>query len=562
MERLLRFKKSVFSLYYLPFWVLVGYVILTHLLYFPTWQSGFVTDFTGLAWRIESHRFLDFFNSFGFPALQPVLNFFLAIMYKGFHINGLPWYLAFTSLHIANAWLLFRLLRVLAVHFGASNTNFIAIAGSSLFLLSPYASEPVTWRVCLGFLLSSYFLLQMLRLSLQWLQTNHSKSLQYLLLLLFLALCTLEFAFVTPLLTLLLLLVHTLHTQEFSLLLKRIAISVLPQILLIGLYLGLQAWVTGQWIGHHGAAVHLRFVPLEMLGQGLQYLAKYALFARYFEHATKTTIFQSCHAAPILWGSWCVLLALAGSYLIFFKKLSGTMRLAGLLLPAFFIALLPVLNLYFNYLLLVEHDRYGYLAAMFFWPFVAALLTLLPRWLRYAIVAVLLVLSGFLLHKTNRYWQESTQVYQALWKDFQWYDAKVVYVLNLPDNYNGVPLFRDNAGTHRALPDALQYLRRQPYEGQLYEVLQYNMTTPSDGVSVSSDAAQMLTTTFRQWGNWWWRRGIGATNYETSAYTIRLDGQSFHLQLLEPPPTDAVFIYQNGAGWERFTFSSDDHTTK
>jgi hypothetical protein len=248
-----------------------------------------------------------------------------------------------------------------------------------------------------------------------------------------------------------------------------------------------------------------------------------------------------------LFTGFFILLGLA--YLYFYKKLSLPVKVAGWFLLAFFLALAPIANLYFNYLLYIENDRYGYLASVFFSLFLLTLFSTLPRWAGYSLFAIYLSLSAYFLQKTNHIWFDATQIYYSLLNDFRWYDKKEVYVLNLPDNLQGCLLFRDYSSQSLGLKDALQYVQRKPYSGKIWEVAQYNLTSAQDGVKAEWADKQLIVTTFQQWGNWWWRGGIGASAYEKGIFSFEPKGQSHEVRLKQIP-TDAVFIYQTGGKWQ------------
>ena len=150
------------------YYVFFSFLGMVQLLYRDTWNAGFVTDFTGLLWRLEGSDALGILDSFGFPALQPVLNAFLFIFYKAWGLNPLPWYLVFTSLHALNGFLAYRFGAALLETYSARAPRLIAFLGALFFLLSPYQSEVVTWRVCFNFLLSSFLVLSVLWLALAW----------------------------------------------------------------------------------------------------------------------------------------------------------------------------------------------------------------------------------------------------------------------------------------------------------------------------------------------------------------------------------------------------------
>ncbi len=526
--------------------VLFFFIAVVHFFYYPTWQSGFVTDFTGLAERIESRQFWDFLSSFDFPALQPVLNFFLFLFFKSFGTAGLPWYLVYTSLHILNAFLLRRFLLQMSVHYGVDNAKFPAFAAASLFLLSPYATEVVVWKVCLSFLMVSALILFILLNILNWLSTQQSKYFNRIHLLFIIALFTFELPLTVPFFTLAMLLFQYFHSGERQVLRTGFLKLLLPQLSVVGLYFMLNKIVLGSWIGHYGAAVHLRFHLLEILSNYAKYFIKFLLFTRYWEHSDKAWLFE--HHTLLMIISLLVIIGFAG-WILFFKKISPRLRFVGLFLLFFVIALFPVINLYFNYLLLVENDRHGYFAALFFWAFFAMGLSFLPGFIQRLLFTTWLIPSLFLLFFTNDNWAKATHLYHSLLNDFRWSDKKELYFLNVPDNYNGILMLRDYSGDDQSFADALKYVQKKPFVGKIYEVIHYNMVTPEDGVSAQVDSSGKITVTFNQWGNWWWRRGIGASDHETEQYRWTNKGHFYELQFKRKPKA-AVFIHQQGGSWK------------
>lgn len=531
-----------------PF-VFLLYFALVHLFYFKVWDAGFVTDFLGWQERFDQSGILQVLNNFGVPSLHQLSNFFFYVFYKSFGVNGLGWHLVFTTLHTINAFLLYLFAKRLADRLQASHVFFIALFGGVFFLLSPYQTEVLIWKVCLNYLLLGILLLSTLRCTLYWLENQERQPLYLAHFLYVLALFTLELSLMIPLINLSLILLWTFSKNEHEFLKKRIRQLVFPQFALIGVYFLLTRLLFGVWIGHYGAQTHLNFKFLDVFGNYFRFFTKYAVFARDFEHSTKTAIFEAFGTPSVLGFALLIGVALLSAYLFYFKRLAPKVRLAGWMLLSFFIMLTPIITLYFYYLLHVENDRYGYIPSMFFSVMLASLLALLPRWGKLIAIAGWLLISTFYLQQTVGFWVTSTDIYYSLINKFNWYKKDEVYLLNIPDNYNGVLLFRDMSGKERAFHDALRYIRRKPYEGKLHEVAQYNMTTAMDGANVQRDSTGTIIVTFNQWGNWWWRNGIGASAYEKKEYSFEPKGQSFELRLKEKP-NNAAFIYQAGQQWE------------
>ena len=528
--------------------LLLLFLILVHIFYYPTWNAGFVTDFTGLMSRLEGQSIAGVLQCFGFPALEQVLNLFLFLMYNTFGASVLPWYFVFTTFHAVNAYLLFRFSCNLFQHFQLKGYSFVAWSGALFFLLSPYQSEVLVWRLCLNYLLVSFFILYTVIQSLRWFKTGKTKHLIYAHLMTLTAFFIFELALMLPFLCGLLLIGFLRYSKNEISLKKALVGLLLPQLAYTTGYFLLNKLILGAWVGHYGAAVHLRFDPAELISNSLRFLVKMTGFVRYYPHPMKEKIF-SLIGQNSIWITYTSLLMLIAILSLFFLKRKHT-RLwlcTGFLFIAL-LARLPVLNLYFNYLLHIENDRYGYLASAFFFMALALVISYLPGILRWLVTAAFIIISSFFLITTNQYWKGSTQVYYSLLEDFRWYDAQHVFLLNLPDNLKGAPMFRDYSGEQMAFSSALKYIRGKPFEGKIHEIAQYNMTDTVNGVSVQKDA-RGLKVEFKQWGNWWWRRGIGATNLENNWYSFINEGHHYLLQV-KRRPASSVFLYQDGLEWK------------
>ncbi len=172
--------------------------------------------------------------------------------------------------------------------------------------------------------------------------------------------------------------------------------------------------------------------------------------------------------------------------------------------------------------------------------------------IRYALLICWISLSVYFQQKVAIAWQENAIIYEYLLKDFRWYDAPKVLMLNLPDNYAGTYLFRI-IKREDPLVDDLKYHLQKPYNGQLQQVAQYNMMHLDEGVSVEQIDSMQLKVIFNQWGNWWWKDGIGISNYENNLYKFKLIEKGYQLTFKQRPD-DWTMIYQVGANFQEFKF--------
>lgn len=112
-------------------------------------------------------------------------------------------------------------------------------------------------------------------------------------------------------------------------------------------------------------------------------------------------------------------------------------------------------------------------------------------------------------------------------------------------------MFRNITGNQLAFAEAYEYLRKQPIQAKVYEVAQYNMTSVKDGVEVAQDSTNQLKVAFKQYGNWWWRLKLGATNYENNRYRFFNNGDHYIIEFKQPIDSTTI-LYQDGKSWKEF----------
>ncbi|MBK8562393.1 MAG: hypothetical protein IPN76_03365 [Saprospiraceae bacterium] len=204
------------------------------------------------------------------------------------------------------------------------------------------------------------------------------------------------------------------------------------------------------------------------------------------------------------------------------------------------------------YILHGENDRYGYFASLFFAIGLVAVFDLFPRLLRNGLFVLWLAASVFFAYKMTERWQAAARITAGLLSDFRWQDASEVYVLASPDNYQGIPIFKDFSRENLAIKHALKYLADKPAKGSFYQVAQFNLTTSEDSFTTRrDDATGHFHLQFKQWGNWWWRYGMGLGDYQNEQYRFRTDGNGCRVEMKQWPPKEGrVFILAQGNRWE------------
>ena len=528
-------KQRAFAFSVCLFWILAAIV------YWPLRKAGFVTDYTGLLWRIETHGAKGILTSFGFPSLQPLLNTGNYLAYRVFGASGAGWSVLFFSLHALNA----GLLAALVWRLQHKTMYWAGLAVGLIFLLHPYQTEVLVWRVCLNYLLSTGFIFSSLHLGISWSRTQQKPLAIGSLVCMTCGMLCFEFTLITPFL-------FTVYTLLFSDAKRKKWVLPVLQFLLIPVYFIVHKLVTGLWIGHYGASTHANFPVLDMLSNWNRYVLKFAIFSRDLPHELKSKI-------PVLTSSpvggialavfWIGLLVYA--WLQHRKgKTTWTWILWGV--SGSGLGCLLVLNLYFTDLLHIQNDRHGYLFSAFFAMLLVSAHQALPR-LTGAIVSLYLVASVWLLVQHRSYWQQSTDVYWGLLNSFYAEPDEDVLLLNLPDNLQGAPLFRSYAEPDVSFSDALTYVLQKPPGYRLHTVANYNLVSSQDAVQVNwLETEKSLKVEFMQYGNWWWYKGLGALEYQNTRYLFN-PKPDHYLLTLKPGFSPTRIYYQSGIGWLPFT---------
>jgi hypothetical protein len=523
--------------------------LLTLLLCWPAREAGFTSDFTAHMEMFVDRTGEGWWNSFGWRGNQPFLFGFMYLWHQWFGMAGLPWFLLFAFLHALNGSLLYHLYRRLGGVQGAS-VCWPALAAALLFTIHPYQVEVLTWKVCVHYLLSTGSLLGMI-----WLLTAEGGWSRWrwvaVHLLFAMALFSLELALIYPLI-----LAGTLWwwSREkgwtSARLYRRLAALLAPQSVLVGAYFLWNRLRLGHWVGHYGEDVHLRVAPEELVSHLLNYYLKYTLFTRDWPVAWKGYLGDWHFRDPGLMYFCAALgLGLLAGLLVYSRRTGPAFRAGLWALLAFFLALAPVISLYYAWLGHNENDRYGYLASAFF---VLALVLLTRSWPRYLLIAGFLLYGGVgmgLFRANVDRWTQGQRVYAALLADYRWADTAEVWVLAMPDSYDGIMLFRGFT-PGEGLRDALHWIGGRSAVGGIVEVAAFVVRQPGDGTEAFWLDERRVRVRFRQWGNWFVRQGLGASDYRGEGYEVVFDEGGYTL-IFERPDPNRVLIYSDGGRWKQ-----------
>lgn len=519
--------------------------------YIPSIGSGFVFDFVGWQRAYNAGSFADIINCFGYHGNHQFLHLLFYTFYKIFHIQGVPWYLLFCTLHAVNGFMLYKLIIKLSAHWKYNFPELLAIIAAVLFLINPYNVETVVAKVCLHYLITTLALLALLLLFIRYLGNPVKKTLLIAGAVYLASLFSLEISFVTPLIISFAGLLTYILSEQKKTIFKSTMLYAGMLWGMLGCYLILNKLTLGSVVGHYGSDVHLQLDILSMAATEFKYFVKHLIYARYFSFYAKAALFDKWLSFPeIAFLGICIVIALCIIYFILIRKLHPKWHLVFFGIITSFILILPVSNIFFTHLQVGMNDRYSYLPIALFTLSLMAFISNFPKWLIITLVSILFSLSLFFQQKTLSYWHISTKVLQSLKEDFRWHDAPYVFILNSPDNYKGI-VMANIINEPTGIDELIDNQTSRPYNGVMYDIFQFNMTTPEDGVRVEQTGPMQLKVTFDQWGNWWHRNGVGAGSYENEYYKAEVLDYPYQVTFKQLP-AGSVIIHQDGGEWKEF----------
>lgn len=309
-----------------------------------------------------------------------------------------------------------------------------------IFCVFPYNTEAVNWYSAQHYLCATLLFL----MGVQWyLKAKISNLRKDLFISTFLFLFSILFKEITIIFPLIILII------DFAILkqkVKAIFIQQFTYLLIIGLYFILRKYFIGEFIGGYGELVHLNF-NFQLLSHNLMaYLSKFFFLHRYIPKEIRIHLY---YIVPIL-------------ILIFLKTTSnsnavfkGKLKIFLIIVVSVIVALFPVLTLETSFLHSIQSDRYGYLPSIFVSIFFGYLIALLYsefsflnkklRILGISSIILFIISLGYCTFSTNIHWGAAANIRDEFVRFSK--NSKIkkegVIILNIPDNYEGVYIFRN-----------------------------------------------------------------------------------------------------------------------
>ncbi|MDA9952096.1 hypothetical protein N9D46_01570 [Chitinophagales bacterium] len=517
-----------------------------------TQEAGLVFDFNGWAKVYNEHTFTDIFTSFGYPGLHQLGHLFFYSCYKIFGFNGTAWYLLFSLLHASTAVIAFSLVQDIGKYLFSSPVHkYLPLLASFLFLTSPFAVDVAVSKVCLHYLLSTLLIFISLRCFIQYLSQAKQIFLLGSLLSFSLALFCLEIAYILPALVIYLLCYHTYQIKVVNM--GKVLKITLLFFGVLASFLLLHKVLVGAFIGHYGSEVHTKFVLRDLLINFSYYLNNYLFFFDFWSYSYKEFQTEWMYRYGLLLFTCLLLLPL----IAFVLKRKMRNRIGQLVLFAglFFLALLPILNLYCVTLQPIEADRYAYLASIFIYAAIAISFLSVSRWVQIPLALVYMFFHFSFTFQNIEAFSEMGQVSRGLLDDFKWEDKEKVIILVQPENNNGARAFTTISKHGSEFAESLYLERGIDIRDKVDLIYEMNINSVNDSVVVEVIDKKNIKVKVGSWGSWFWKHHLGAQSFKTKNYsTIVHDGLAFDLILNEPLKENEVMLYMNGNSWQVVNF--------
>lgn len=522
------------------------YVIACFILYFITRKAGFVDDYIGFEANYDKCGLLHYYSCSGSTNLRFFQHVFTFGIYKVFGSENIAWYFVYCTLHAIAACLSFVVIDKLLTLFEQKKSKEIAFFSALLFLISPYQTEVVVWRVCIQYIVVHICMMSSIILLLKQQKHYFFASLIVGVVLFIIALFSIEQAIMIPFVLLVIVIILRLaKKQNFNQ--KLFSPLFIMQLIVIAGFFLLSKIFYHKWIMHYGSQVFTHFISIDTFSRFVKYFLKYILLIRHWNFNTADDFYIDI-SKPIIFFSLVLLVVLFCIFsLIKIRKGNTTFAVFLLLMSLYAISLFPVLQLYYSTLLFVEGDRLGYISSAFIFAISIFLIYQLPKNIARFVLFFLVIMNSYFLIQTNLNWRTSQQILESYNNSYQ-FKARKVFVLATPENYKGIYLIRTKAG----LAEILKYRSDKIINQNFVDVVHFNQCSFDDGIKVEKENDSTFIIGFTKTGNWFWRDALGASDYSNQDFKYRSAEWNSKVTLRNFDPSQDIIIYPDSSKWKQF----------
>lgn len=528
---------SVFSVFWL----------LTMVFYHNGYGSQFIDDYIAGIVRFMDEGWAGFADSYDFTSLYYGHNVVFYGFYSLFGNSAAAWFLLFTGLHSLNAALGYFFFRRLFTNNSFQQATIGALAISLLFLLSPYQTENVIWGATLHYAISMCCMWCIIWLYVAYLNNGRALLLVCMYLLFAFSLVTLEISLVFPGVFIIMFTLLWKPYTSVSTMAKHLVTMALPMAVIMIFYFGATYVLKGHYIGHYGSGTHMQFNPVLLAGNLWKYHAKLLGFTHWLPYSYQNHIYGFLEHSKTALG--LLVTALVGIVALYTRHKKYAVFAIGWGLMIF-VLLLPVLNMYFMYLVQGENDRLSYFASPFIYGMPVLPMMWFSRKLLWVYAITMLVAGTMLLQVHTVKWKQAAEIQSKAVDSPLFYNTQGdVYLLNLPVYYKGIYVFRkyNRLGYARAFYDLPNL------QDSITYVLSANMQQSTDSVIVTLlPEPNTFKVELSTWGTWFWDNNKGANDKQVEKYSIDIDqwGHSYQLHIPNLGPQDRL-LYFTPSGWHQ-----------
>ncbi|WP_396442768.1 MULTISPECIES: hypothetical protein [unclassified Limnospira] len=412
--------------------------ILTAIAYGNIINSFFLSDDFNWIYQIKTRGVFGVWTTPPDVFFRPLISLTLFADYQLWELNPLGYHLTNLFFHGLNAFLVYAMSRLLfrGADLAGKLINIFSLVSGFIFIILHSHVEAVTWISARSDLVATCFGLAAFCGYLKYKETDNNRLFFISYILFFLGLLSKESVIIYPGLVLLYELYNYLNKNNYINLLKILYLplmyaSVLP------IYLGLRYLGIRQFLGGYGSGVHTNF-NLDIIQRGLASSLRIIIPPLPNIPEENWVIFFAIFMT-IICTFVVVCLCRQGVYILIAK-------LAILLLGLFGTSLLPVINIRIS-LSNTEGERLLYLPSAFLVILLVLVIGVSLARFRVLLAIQFLMISiilSYYLYSFNQNWnlagQIAKQVIESIDQEIQ---GRRMFLINIPDNLNGVYIYRN-----------------------------------------------------------------------------------------------------------------------
>ena len=526
--------------------------VLTFIMYIPTVKAGWVIDAVGWIYNMKHLSFWEYINT-THASVQNLYQLYALdylIFYKLWGLNVWAWGLSFITVHAVNAFLLYVICKTIFTDSEVKNASAIALCGSIVFTVCPHISEVLIWKACFHYLQGFLFILLIMYWVQRYQKEQKSKYIIGSIVIYALSAFALEIFYLTPWFVLTIALYYRLALgYDKAIFKKTILYFFAPLLSVFGGYLLLLHARYGGFTPHVNN-VFSQTIP-EYLSKPPKYLFHLVTLGRYFSYEAKEKVSAFFGSTVVLIVFYSIVFLALLDAVTRFPKMNNSRRAVLLLAIWVLMTIAFLMPLPFpGTNLLVFYDRYTYFASGFIYTLLAVVIAqYVNKYVAAAIFVAYVGINIFFTLKVNRYWKHSAYITKRLMHDLPDAGDKIILLLNLPENMNGVPMMgAQQEGQYKLMCEIID---GKTIKNPIYDVASYNMLDDRNGAHVIISNDSMIHVTLNQWKTWWWYGGHGAKSYENADYKVNMiDPGHWYELTLKKPASQYLMLYEAGDQWK------------